>query len=399
MRGFIREELTNRVLGLRGRDAIKYLQGYTTNDMRLLLATPGTGLFTGLLNNKGRVISTAHVSLPHHQPKEGGPLLLLDVPLDTADTLLSHLRAFRLRSQVEFLDLSATHAVHALVPTGPATVQYSEGVRGVEGVWEGVGSAIGGGSGCEGGGSEPWVGYWDPRAWPGHLGARVIAPRASLRHTLGEAKSGDEGYQTLRRLLGCAEGGEAVGLIPLECNLTLLRGVSFDKGCYLGQELVARTHFRGLVRKRVLPFSSLPGAVIERGADITTSSSQGGDVVGRVLAPPMPQCPVGLAMVRLKVLSHCLPPLDTSVRGEAPNGSSPRLGNPHRETVNGWPGSVTGLDVWEGGGEGGDDVPSTTPSKVKLWVGGGVGVEVSPMLPPWWKHVAHSGSGVEEGSL
>jgi folate-binding protein YgfZ len=41
--------------------------------------------------------------------------------------------------------------------------------------------------------------------------------------------------------------------IPLEYNLDLLQGVTLSKGCYLGQELVARTHYQGLVRKRVIP--------------------------------------------------------------------------------------------------------------------------------------------------
>ena len=41
--------------------------------------------------------------------------------------------------------------------------------------------------------------------------------------------------------------------IPLEYNLDLLQGVTLDKGCYLGQELIARTHYQGLVRKRVIP--------------------------------------------------------------------------------------------------------------------------------------------------
>ena len=41
--------------------------------------------------------------------------------------------------------------------------------------------------------------------------------------------------------------------MALEYNVDLLHGVTFDKGCYLGQELVARTHYQGLIRKRVLP--------------------------------------------------------------------------------------------------------------------------------------------------
>lgn len=48
--------------------------------------------------------------------------------------------------------------------------------------------------------------------------------------------------------------------IPLEFNLDWLNGISFDKGCYLGQELIARTHFRGVIRKRLVPVFLSEGA-------------------------------------------------------------------------------------------------------------------------------------------
>ena len=53
---------------------------------------------------------------------------------------------------------------------------------------------------------------------------------------------------------GIAEGQEIINKIPLECNLDLLNYISFTKGCYVGQELVARTKHKGLIRKRILPF-------------------------------------------------------------------------------------------------------------------------------------------------
>jgi folate-binding protein YgfZ len=54
--------------------------------------------------------------------------------------------------------------------------------------------------------------------------------------------------------------------IPLEFNLDWLNGIAFNKGCYLGQELIARTHFRGVIRKRLVPvFFS------ERAADVPLS--------------------------------------------------------------------------------------------------------------------------------
>jgi len=60
-------------------------------------------------------------------------------------------------------------------------------------------------------------------------------------------------YQVLRKLSGIAEGGEISGKTPLETNQEFLSAVSFSKGCYLGQELTARTMFKGVVRKRILP--------------------------------------------------------------------------------------------------------------------------------------------------
>jgi folate-binding protein YgfZ len=54
-----------------------------------------------------------------------------------------------------------------------------------------------------------------------------------------------------------ARAGAAV---PLEYNLDGLHGISFTKGCYVGQELIARAHFRGVVRKRLMPVTLAPGA-------------------------------------------------------------------------------------------------------------------------------------------
>lgn len=69
-------------------------------------------------------------------------------------------------------------------------------------------------------------------------------------------------YNQWRMINGVAEG--AVDLpfedsLPLEANIDLLNGVHFNKGCYVGQELTARTHFRGQVRKRIMPVIAVDG--------------------------------------------------------------------------------------------------------------------------------------------
>lgn len=76
-----------------------------------------------------------------------------------------------------------------------------------------------------------------------------VAPHAIDGGMLGNSsvpKSADD-YNRLRLLNGLTEGPEIVNRIPLECNLDLLNYIDFTKGCYVGQELTARTKFK--VRK------------------------------------------------------------------------------------------------------------------------------------------------------
>ena len=65
----------------------------------------------------------------------------------------------------------------------------------------------------------------------------------------------EELYALQLQLLGVPSTAQLHGadVLPIESNLDLLNAVSFSKGCYIGQELTARTHFRGVVRKRLLP--------------------------------------------------------------------------------------------------------------------------------------------------
>ncbi|KAA0148027.1 hypothetical protein FNF29_06971 [Cafeteria roenbergensis] len=91
----------------------------------------------------------------------------------------------------------------------------------------------------------------DPRCPVMGLRALVRGPAASLSVA---APAAPTAYSLVRSLMGVPEGeAEVFEAVPLELNLEQLLGVSFVKGCYVGQELVARAHFRGLLRKRLLP--------------------------------------------------------------------------------------------------------------------------------------------------
>lgn len=63
--------------------------------------------------------------------------------------------------------------------------------------------------------------------------------------------------------------------LPLESNLVYMQGISFSKGCYIGQELTARTHHTGVVRKRLMPVRlSSPVQDLEEGAALQTQSGK-----------------------------------------------------------------------------------------------------------------------------
>ena len=97
--------------------------------------------------------------------------------------------------------------------------------------------------------------FLDPRH--ADLGCRIISTSADLPPTLIGAKPASyEDWQARRIGQAIPEG--AIDLVPeralmLEAGLDKLAAVDFEKGCYIGQEVTARTHYRGLVKRRLLP--------------------------------------------------------------------------------------------------------------------------------------------------
>ncbi|KAK3877308.1 hypothetical protein Pcinc_017962 [Petrolisthes cinctipes] len=96
----------------------------------------------------------------------------------------------------------------------------------------------------------------DPRMK--YLGHRLIIPssRSSLDDLVSGVQNSEGGFRNLRYRLGVGEGVlelPPTKCLPLEANLDYLHGVSFHKGCYIGQELTARTYHTGVIRKRYMP--------------------------------------------------------------------------------------------------------------------------------------------------
>eukprot|EP00887_Chlorella_sp_A99_P005774 scaffold1.g5774.t1 len=269
------------VLRLQGDGLWPFLQGLVTNDVAALERAGAQPLYAAILNAQGRHL---HDMLIHRVPGEQRAALL-DVDAQGKDDLLRLLKRYRLRLKIAIDDLSDSHSVWVRFGGSGEAAGRS-------------GGAAGGGGGAA---SSSGEGGWptDPRL-PA-LGLRAVVPNEQA-----PSSSGGGGWQDFRRwrvLHGVAEGDSEIPtgeVIPLEFNLDGLHGISFTKGCYVGQELMARTHFKGVVRKRLMPFQLLApggGAGMQPGQRVLRP---GGGAVGvvRVAAGD-----VGLAVLRLgKVL-------------------------------------------------------------------------------------------------
>ena len=138
------------------------------------------------------------------------------------------------------------------------------------------------------------VSFPDPRL-PA-LGSRILAEArlaASIAAATNSLDASTEDYHAHRIALGVPEGGKDYVLgdtFPHEADLDQLNGVSFSKGCFVGQEVVSRMQNRASVRKRVVPIEG--DAPLTSGAEIKVGEAAIG-TVGSVAGKQ------ALALVRL----------------------------------------------------------------------------------------------------
>lgn len=222
---------TRSLISVRGSDSLKFLQGLLTNDMGLLKEQPM--LYAFMLTGQGRVLNDVFVYADLSSPADK-PCYLLECDSGQRDATLQRLRFQKLRYKVD-------------IDPNPSSVWC-------------VGNLAGAVPAIHAHASAGQLGGRDSRFPAG----QAISPEVSSLHRFVtdsntslpyDHVSADQ-YQLLRIKAGIGEGAEDMPVnsaMPLECNGDLLNGVSVTKGCYVGQELVARTVFLGTVRKRLLP--------------------------------------------------------------------------------------------------------------------------------------------------
>jgi tRNA-modifying protein YgfZ len=246
------------VVKVDGDDARKFLNGLVTSDIAKV--APEEAAFSALLTPQGKII--VDFILTEAPPADGGGFFL-DCPRALAPTLVQRLNFYKLRAKVIVEDLSETLGVLAIWDGGAAT--------------------------------EYGLCYRDPRL--AALGLRCMLPP----HLAGEAAADlgaqliePSAYEAHRIALGVPRGGLDFiygDAFPHETDMDQFGGVDFDKGCFVGQEVVSRIEHRRIARTRVVPvtfdgFAPEPGTPVSAGDK--TVGTLGSAAQGR-----------GLAMLRL----------------------------------------------------------------------------------------------------
>ena len=88
------------------------------------------------------------------------------------------------------------------------------------------------------------------------LGVRFLADPYSLKFSQGFKEIDNERYTVKLTKFGVAPFSLMYDKLPFQFNLDLFNGVSFDKGCYIGQEIVSRGYMTGVIRRRIFPFET-----------------------------------------------------------------------------------------------------------------------------------------------
>jgi tRNA-modifying protein YgfZ len=233
------------VLRVSGAGALGFLNNLLTADL-----STSAPAYAALLTPQGKILHDVFV-VPD------GEIVWLDVAREQADGLLKRLAMYRLRAKLEF------------------AIDDSKAI------------------GASSRNDLPGLSYADPRL--AVMGWRSIM----TADVLGEG----EGYEAARISLGLADSIADIRLGEMfvhEANLDQLHGVSFSKGCYVGQEVVSRTQHRATARNRILPVVFSGEA--PHGNDILSGDQR----IGIMLSSA---AEYGLALIRLDRLAEASSPL------------------------------------------------------------------------------------------
>lgn len=229
------------VISISGEDSLEFLQGLVSNDVRPL--TDNKQVYTALLSPQGRLLHDFF--LVPWQSK-----IFIDVKKERAGDLFARLKLYRLRSKVE-ITIEESLSVYAL--------------------WSGISEETE---------TPDYKIYADPRLT--EIGFRAIGNKDSIAGFCNQqsiSQAAEEEYEKFRLSHCIPDTSDMIveRSLLLESGFEELHGVDFSKGCYIGQEVTARSKFRGQVRKSFYSVKSnekLPAS--------GTKINAGGEVIGEM---------------------------------------------------------------------------------------------------------------------
>ena len=253
------------LISVAGADRVAFLQGLVSNDVAK--ASGERALYAAFLTAQGKYLHDIFIAAI-------GERLLIECEAARRPDLLRRLSMYKLRSQAA---LSEENGL-------AVGLYFGEGALGALGLPATSGQARAEQSG---------VVFVDPRL--AALGARAYLPAPALPPETATTVA----YDRLRISLGVPDGSRDLPVekaILLENGFDELNAIDWDKGCYMGQELTARTRYRGLVRKRLMPVT-IEGPAPEFGAPLLLGEKEAGEMRSA-------NGELGLALVRLEALGQ-----------------------------------------------------------------------------------------------
>jgi len=263
----------------RGRDRARLLHNLTSNEIKKL--APGSGCYAFLLSPQGRIqADLTLLAFADH--------LLLDTEPELREKIVQHIRRYIVADQVELEDVTASTCAVALEGPQAAAVLAN------------AGSAI------------PGPDYshlqWGEAAvaslsLTGQPGFRIYAAAARADEISGAlAAAGaqpatDEEARLVRLENGRPRYGEDIRDTSLPQETGQMHAVSFNKGCYLGQEIVERIRAQGHVNRKLIRLHLDSAAPLAAGSKLTAGGADAGEITSSAYSPALGKT-VALAYVR-----------------------------------------------------------------------------------------------------
>jgi len=263
------------VLAVSGEDRVAFLQGLVSNDVERV--APDRAVYSAFLTPQGKFLLDFFIT-------SDGDRLLLECEASALAAFSKKLRIYKLRSKVALEDVSVGFESFAAFGDGALEAL-------------GLSTEPGAARECIGG-----IAITDPRL--AAMGARLLVPAGADVALLGLDEAGAADYDAHRINLGIPDGArdmEVEKTVLLEAGFDELNGVDWKKGCYMGQELTARTKYRGLVKRRLMPITA-DGPLPAPGTPITLDGRDAGEVRSG-------QNDAAMAMIRLNMLEDGAGPL------------------------------------------------------------------------------------------